>query len=645
MTPYKVILKDLTLPDFDRTQDLFVDTETIGLYGKIRLAQFYQRGQSEVTIVEWPDAYQLAALMDQFNNIAHNVHYEITVIQQGTVTRWIPPQMEDTFLLARLAMPQREFFSLDHVMDYCLGYDPYAAQKLDKKTLQTSDWGKPKLTNDQYAYAATDVYFLPEVYDKVKKARDDFSYRLDMLTLRYCLDFQWNGMPVDKRRLFSKWDEVQAVVDSTSLPVNVNSPKQVKEWLGIDSSADLELAYIELDETKDKLCYYGSGPGTPQNTAAGLVRKIRKARKQLSFLAKFEETMVDSVVFGKFKPSARSGRLTSDDQNLQQLPRSLKEVFGVEEDSGDILIYADYAQIELRHICAIVECKLMENLFRKGEDLHTYTADMIFGSFDALLDAALTAALDTAQERRGEFFSKEEYDRIVEGVTSQVKKIYKRNRQISKTCNFSLLYGGGITMFISILVKTTNIWLTEKEANKARAKWRNLWGEIYSWQERGIAAWKKGKLGSTPLGRKYSSKMMTDQLNIENQGGAADVNKLAMHYLVPKLRAYNAEHGTNYRIANNIHDSYILQGERVEQHYMAVAKILAEEMQRAWFECSQNLKVKDLPMPVDVKCGLNWGDIENDDIPNIYDFTLEPYAMLEVLDQKKLAKYKEMYRA
>lgn len=625
-TPYNVVRDFSGVVGFNPAESLFVDTETCGLYGRIRLAQLYQRGQEAVTIVEWPDPYVLAAFMDQFHNVAHNIHYEITVVQQNTETRWIPERMDDTFLLARLAYPHKDKFSLDDVMEYCLGFDPYNRQSLKKSELQKSDWSKQLLTKDQYLYAATDVYYLPEVYDKVVKAKEDFSYKLDMLTLRYCLDFQWNGMPIDKSRLFARWDKEQAELDAIQLPVNVNSPKQVKEWLGVDSSADLDLAYIELDESKDQMRYFGN-VGMPLNQAAGLIRKSRKIRKRLSFLAKYEETMRDGKVIGKFKPSARSGRLTSDDQNQQQHPRSLKEVFGVEPDSGLCLIFADYAQIELRHICAIVECKLMEQLFREGKDLHTYTADMIFGSFDDLFNSLLEVV-----KPNGIQLTDEEYAGIKETVTQQAKAMYKRNRQISKTCNFSLLYGGGITMFISILVKTTNIWLNEREANKARAKWRNLWKEIYAWQERGIAMWKKGKLGSTPLGRVYSAKMMTDQLNIENQGGAADVNKLAMHYLMPKLRGYNEAKGTSYHIANNIHDSFILVGESNKEHYEAIAKILAEEMQRAWFECSKALRVKDLPMPVNVKVGYNWGDIENDDMPNLLDFNLEPYAMLEAVN-------------
>ena len=50
-------------------------------------------------------------------------------------------------------------------------------------------------------------------------------------------------------------------------------------------------------------------------------------------------------------------------------------------------------------------------------------------------------------------------------------------------------------------------------------------------------------------------------------------------------------------------------------------------MQLAWFEMSKLFKIKDLPMPVDVSVGFNWGDIEDDDCTNVWDFTLEPQAM------------------
>ncbi|MGL4219002.1 MAG: hypothetical protein ACRCSS_00005, partial [Shewanella sp.] len=78
-----------------------------------------------------------------------------------------------------------------------------------------------------------------------------------------------------------------------------------------------------------------------------------------------------------------------------------------------------------------------------------------------------------------------------------------------------------------------------------------------------------------------------------------------------------------WQIDNFIHDSFILEGPDDEEQYKAVAELLARAMQTAWFEVTKGCLIKDLPMPVTVSVGYNWGDIENDDVPNIYDYELE----------------------
>jgi len=457
--PYKVCstlveaesLLDISLP-------LFSDTETVGLYGKVRLIQLYQVHLEEVLLVEWPDEMELAAMLGKFHTVWHNAHYDITTLQQQTTTRWIPNDFEDTLYLARIHFFQKEKFSLDETFIYTLGYCPYTKQGLDKKVLQKSDWSVMKLSSEQrLLYAATDVYFMPALWEKVKTHLDDFNYKLDMLMLRYCLDFQWNGLAVSKEALYEIYEKNQERLEEINLPINANSWKQVREWLDCTESDGLALATMKLQG----------------NERAGQVLECRKLIKQNSFLDKFDT--VEGRIYGKFLPSARSGRLTSRDQNLQQLPRALKGAF--EAPEGRVLWYADYAQIELRSICAITACRKMEQLFREGVDVHGYTAEMLFG----------------------ENWTKEQ-------------------RQLTKTYNFNLLYGGGIKMLISILIMTADVLLSEQQANRDRRRWRNLWKEVYSWQEKGISSWRKGRPGSTPLGRKYMAKMMTDQLNIENQG-------------------------------------------------------------------------------------------------------------------------------
>lgn len=586
--PYQVYPDlQLAFKELDKSAPVFADTETCGFYQKVRLIQIYQAHLDNVILVEWPNELLLATLLNKFNTIWHNSHYDITTIQQQTDTRWIPKRFNDTFLLSRLHFYAKEKFSLDETFQYVLGYCPYTKQNLDKKVLQKSNWEVMKLSQDQLLYAATDVYFMPALWEAVKGSVDDFSYKLDMLTLRYCLDFQWNGVPVSKDKLYTRYEKNQEELEELNMPINVNSWQQVRKYLNSTESDGLALAKMAL-----------AGDDKAAN-----VRRARKLIKQNSFLDKFDT--IDGRIFGKFLPSARSGRLTSKDQNLQQIPRELKGVF--ETIDGRAFWYADYAQVELRSICAITACKAMEQLFRDGTDLHTFTSDMLFGTFDEMM------AQVTAEE--------------IEGMKHGVLLQRKKNRQLTKTYNFSLLYGGGIGMLISILIMTANILIDERQASKDRRRWRNLWKEVYAWQERGIAMWKKGKPGSTALGRKYKAKMMTDQLNIENQGTCAEVFKLAMHYLIPKLKAYNEVAGTDFMVDNVIHDSFIIEGPNELEHYEPVSVMIAESMQDAWFEMSNLLKIKDLPMPVNVKVGTNWGDIENDELPDLYEYNLEGMAL------------------
>lgn len=588
-TPYRMVDTLAEAVSFiDGSLPLFVDTEGLGLYKKTRLLQLYQAEWDAVIMVPWVEEFEVLTLLNNYHQVYHNAHYDLTTFQeQSKMFAYVPPNYDCTLLLSRLAIPDKEEYSLDAVMSYVLGYDPYDRQGLNKKALQKSNWKRDNLSDDQLAYAATDVYYMPQVWEAVCGAREDTSYKLDKHTLTYCLKFQWEGMPVDMKRLNSKLSSLNKEIKEANAPINVNSYQQVRSFLDTTESDDLALARMEI-----------SG-----NDKAKLVRAVRKKRKQVSFLEKFARLMVSDRILGKFKPSARSGRLTSNDQNLQQLPRSLKEVFGVHPGEGRILLYADYPQLELRTICAIVHCTLMEQIFRDGTDLHTYTAEFIFGTMEAIL-----AECDGDEEK--------------------AKKIWKRNRQIAKTCNFSLLYGGGINMFISILISAAGILIGEGEANRIRQKWRKLWKEIFGWQERGIKRWRAGQLGSTPLGRKYKAKRMTDYLNIENQGAGAECAKLALHYFMQDYHC-NYPEDWDVKVCNFIHDSYILEVPDDPEVYKQIAEDLARCMQLAWFELSKCMKVKDLPMPINVAAGYNWGDIESDDVPNVFDYELEPYAMLK----------------
>jgi len=543
MTPYKVLPFDSVKQRLDPSQNLYFDTETDGLYGEVTLAQFYQESWEYVILVPKPDLFRVMRLLNRAVVIMHNASYDISTIQAQTKTDFVPKHYHDTLLLSRLRFHKKQSFSLDAVMEYSMRVDPYKDQKMDKKELQKTKWGEEQLTDEQLAYAATDVYYLPNVFKECEPFTPDMSYQLDMVTLNHCLKMQNHGMPVDRVKLCNLRAKNNRRLEVLSVPINVNSYRQVRKYIGKDESDGLALASFALDG----------------NWKAGNVKEARGLLKLNNFLDKFDSKRI----YGKFAPNTRSGRLSCTDQNLQQIPRATKGVFGVGE--GRVLVYADFSQLELRVACAVIGEKKMAELFRSGEDLHTYTSDLLFG----------------------------------EGGT-------KEQRTIAKVANFNLTYGGSHGMLGSILLQQAGLRLPESELKDIKAKWLNLWKDIAKWQRRGSRAHNNKETWQTTLGRKYVGKQYTDQLNIQIQGGGADVAKIAFNNIMKQLDAVR-----NVKICNFVHDSYIVECGDDPEIYKTVAHIIGTSMKNAWAEMSKYFEIKDLPMPVEVLVGDNWGDIES----------------------------------
>lgn len=552
--PY--IEMELTDIEFTPNEPLAFDSETCGLYGRIRLVQFYQASWDKVVLVNNPNPIQLAALLQNKHLLGHNLHYDISCLQKQTGTRWIPNKFDDTLFLSRLHWFAKLEFSLDDVLHYQLGHDPYKTAGLNKTVLQKSNWDVLVLTEEQKQYAAIDVYYMPELFETTKHLLDDTSYKLDIKTCRHALDFQCNGLPVIESAVATTYTNNVEAIAKADMPINVNSWQQVRKYIGEDESDGLALATFAL---------HG-------NDKARKVREVKKLIKQNSFLDKFDS--MDNRIYGLFLPSARSGRFTSKNQNLQQLPRALKHVFGWEQGSGMCLVYADYAQLEMRTIAAITGDLRMAGVLRANEDLHDFTAKMLFG-----------------------------------------ENFTPTQRQIAKTCNFNLLYGGGAGMLRSILIKDADLLISMEEAASAKKRWQNLYHTVNSWQETGIEAFHRGTPWRTPFGRKYRAKMMTDQLNIKNQGAGAEVAKLAMCYMYEEYKDTFEPKGV--QLVDFVHDSYVFEAPEDPEIYTSLADLLAKSMQEAWFEflrAGLDLRIRDLPMPVDVFVGYNWGSIEKDPI-------------------------------
>lgn len=531
----------------------YCDVETAGLYGTIRLIQVYQSHWDSVKIVDMHNGFELIDVWDLLRDakvVWHSGAYDMTCFQEqlGKFAKF--PHWNDTFLAGRLKMPFLEKFSMDKMLAAVLKQDVYQLNGIDKKDMQKSNWGAAHLTDKQYQYAAIDVLYMPKLWAHVVDQVEQFSYTLDKLTIDYMLRYQRKGMPVSPKRLEEakrnakeKLEEVHAKLPKG---FNSNSYVQVRSLLQCSESDDLALA--------------GMAAGGEER--AEYIRLSRKYKKQLSFLDKF--TTKEGRIYGHFNVATRSGRSNCSDQNLQQLPSSLKHIF----ETKKFLVYADFSNLELRTFAAFVNEPTMVQKFREDADLHRFVASRIFN--------------------------------IPE------EEVTKRQRSIAKIWNFSSLYGAGVATRISILLKLTGIIISEQEGRRLAKAWNVVFPGVKPWQEANATRWRAGLPGYTALGRPYIAKLFTDQNNIAIQGSGSEVAKLAHHYFDSQ------EDVTIDELCNFVHDSFTFELDTLEEA-VKYAKALAPAMNEAWKEESKNFAVKDLPMPVKVVVAHNWYDCQEEE--------------------------------
>ena len=545
---------------------LYLDTETDGLYGQVQMITLYQECWGEdvhaIRTHKWDSIKIIEFIMGIKHDhvIGHNLTYDMSCLN------WVPEHWDCTFLAGRLEFFTLASFSLDSMLHHVLGYDPYEQAGIEKKETAKSNYGGLLLTNTQWTYASLDVYHLPTLWKAIKHQTESLSYKLDHKTVITCQELEKPGMPVNQEALevtYTKLLEENKELAS-KLPdgLNVQSYKQVRAALGnIDESSEVSLLLFAADPLTDVVY---------AERAKNILAK-RKVMKLLSFINKFD----DDVVRGHFAPNTKSGRMKSDKENLQQLPRKLKHIFGYPEGSDRVLIYADYASLEMRTICAILGDPKMMKIMNEDGDLHTYTGQFLFGKTD----------------------------------------ITDEEREIAKVCNFLLLYGGQDFILKTTLLKWTGILYSNEQIKAWIKGWTSLYATIGGWQRDAQKLFwtqkNKRHTNVTPFGRNYSADRIQDYLNIINQGAGADVAKLAMNYMKRDLPALNEKLSAIDKtfMVNMVHDSFTLSAPNKPEAYIPGAKLVAECMSEAWHEASKKFNY-EVVMPVTASVGFNWKDVD-----------------------------------
>ena len=351
-------------------------------------------------------------------------------------------------------------------------------------------------------------------------------------------------------------------METGSATFNPNSPKQLGEMLfdtmGLPHGKKTQRGWSTDAETLESLREYP------------LVEDVLQYRAYQKLNSTYVEGLLkvigeDGRIHSTFNQTeARTGRLSSDNPNLQNIPirtelgSQLRAYFVAKP--GCVLVDADYSQIELRILAHVTGDEHMQQAFLTGEDIHRSTAAKIYGIPQS--------------------------------------EVTPRLRSSAKAINFGIMYGKGAYSL------SKDIGVSVKEADAFLKNYLATFPKVSGYMDKTISDARNCGYVSTLFGRRRSlPELASNNHNIRAsgermarntpiQGTAADVIKLAMVRVWRRLRDEKMES----RLILTVHDELIVEAPEAEA--AKAAAILQEEM-----EGCVNYAV---PLSTEVHQGKNW---------------------------------------
>ncbi len=263
---------------------------------------------------------------------------------------------------------------------------------------------------------------------------------------------------------------------------------------------------------------------------------------------------------------AQTGRLSSTEPNLQNIPirteMGRKIRFAFVAEPGNVLLAADYSQIELRLAAHMADVPALKEAFEAGEDIHNRTAQELFG------------------------------------------EVNRDTRGRAKTINFAILYG------ISRWGLAGRLEITPDEAQDMIDRYFERFPGINQYITQTLTAAREAGYTETLFGRKthfprLQSKMQHERqgseraaINAPIQGTSADIIKRAMARMGPALAA---EGLNEVKMLLQVHDELVfeLPENTVEDASAVINDVMAS--------AAAPLVKIDVPLAVDIGTGPSWG--------------------------------------
>lgn len=419
---------------------------------------------------------------------------------------------------------------------------------------------------------ATNLLIAYNIYlKKIDKQKLNYLYyEVELPLLDVLFDMEVHGFKVDRERVEELGamyrTELATLVDEiyaqAGVVFNVNSSKQLAEVLfdklGLPHNKKKSTSAEVLEEI------------VSAHPIVSLILRYRKVSKLLSTYIDGLLPHIDKngFVHTSFKQTiTNTGRLSSVEPNLQNIPirsdesREVRSIY-VASSKDNVLIDADYSQIELRLLAHCAGDPFFIDAFTGNRDIHTQTACQVFGV-------------------------------PADKVTSDM-------RRIAKTVNFGIIYG------ISDFGLANDLKISPSEARLFISNFYSKHPLVRDYMNKAVEQARETGRVSTLLGRtrammdinssNYIIRSRAERAvqNMPLQGSAADIIKLAM------IKVYRAlkEGGFKAKLIMQVHDELIIDCPISEQE--DVIKIVKESMETAY-----ELRV---PLECDITSSYRWSD-------------------------------------
>ena len=503
----------------------------------------------------------------------------------------------DIPILSRHGIHLDKFHADTMLMSYVLnstatrhGMDKLASYYLDYETIKFSDVAGTASKQISFSevdiavatnYAAEDADITLRLFNKLssllkgKKGQIKLLQEIEYPLVHVLAAVEQNGAKIDKNKLAAHSQELSEKISELTSQAfaiageefNLDSPKQL-----------LEILYDKLQLPVLKKTPKGQ-PSTNEETLQRLSEEydLPKIILQYRTLAKLKSTYTDSLIKIENPKTKRihtsyqqaitsTGRLSSTEPNLQNIPiktaegRRIREAFVPEK--GNVLISADYSQIELRIMAHLSKDKNLTNAFNAGLDVHSATAAEVFGV-------------------------------SLESVTED-------QRRSAKAINFGLMYG------MSAFGLTRQLDIPRAEAQKYLDTYFERYTGVKDYMANTKAQAKEDMYVETLMGRR----LYLNEINAANglrrqaaeraainaplQGSAADIIKKAMIDINGFLKKEIPE----TKMIMQVHDELIF--ETPEKSADDVLNLMKNMMEAA-------VKL-DIPLIADAAIGKNWNE-------------------------------------